>query len=244
MDDVERLFRQLVDVLAARAPDRVAAPFQISELYQSILPYRKYRKQLGFESNEDYEMAVLRLLAGEAGYATVEPSEVKDQLVLEAEAVNPNPRAFREFAAARVKLNERAVHSVLGAARAYEPPAPSPTVEPKEQVDEWAQFAPPAAGGAEPAPKTPVFEAVEEEPATVEPEPQAAPEEPVSEHQPQQVSGSLCRGCGRTLPAHRAVWFCPFCGSRIGTVTCTACGDEIEVGWRFCVTCGRSTEEN
>ena len=104
MDDLDRLFRKLVDILATEDPQRLAAPFQISELYQSILPYRTYRKQLGFESNEDYEMALLRLLAGESNYATVEPDEVKEQLVLEAQEKNPNPGAFREFAAARVKL--------------------------------------------------------------------------------------------------------------------------------------------
>ena len=117
MDDVERLFTQLVQVLTESQPERLTSAFQLSELYQSMIPYRKYKKQLGFESNEDYEMAVLRLFAGVSDYAMVEPEEVREQLVIEAEATNPNPGAFREFAAARVKLNSSAVRSVQTASR-------------------------------------------------------------------------------------------------------------------------------
>ena len=216
MDDLDRLFRKLVDILATEDPQRLAAPFQISELYQSILPYRTYRKQLGFESNEDYEMALLRLLAGESNYATVEPDEVKEQLVLEAQEKNPNPGAFREFAAARVKLSETAVRSVRSAARAFAPPTPPVAPKPGPQADQWAQFAPPT-----------------DEPTEPQPAEASSPKR-----------GPSCASCNESLPTNRPVAYCPFCGKQTGPAKCPSCGEEIEVGWSFCVTCGRSNSDS
>ncbi len=254
MNDLDRLFRQLVEVLTAEDPGRTATPFQLSEIYQSIIPYRKFRKQLGFESNEDYEMAMLRLFAGEADYATVEPDEVKQQLALEAQAVNPNPGAFREFAAARVKLNEPAVLSVRGISQTFAPPPPAAVQKPEQQAKQWAQFAPPDVP-TEPILKQPVFEAVDHDPLgetpkheqkTGEPEPPAPKSEP--EPTPVVIEAELveatdlgphCTNCMEKLPTNRPVVFCPFCGERIGPVSCPDCGNEIEVGWQFCITCGK-----
>ena len=84
MEDVERLVNTLVSVLEQNDPQRARTPFQVSELYQSIIPYRGYKNQLQFDTNQDYEMAVLRLLAGEGGYVSVEPTEVQQQLAEEA----------------------------------------------------------------------------------------------------------------------------------------------------------------
>jgi hypothetical protein len=226
MDDVERLFTQLVRVLAESQPDRLTAAFQLSELYQSMIPYRKYKKQLGFESNEDYEMAVLRLFAGVSDYATVEPEEVREQLVIEAEATNPNPGAFREFAAARVKLNSSAVRSVQTASKSFAPPSSGEA--PNAKPEQWAQFAPPVDLTVEEIPKTPVFESLEHPGA-------GAATIPMEPKQPEPG----CPSCNNILPGHRKVQFCPFCGSQVAPVPCTVCGDEIEVGWRFCITCGR-----
>lgn len=241
MDDLDRLFRQLVDVLATEHPERLSTPLQLSELYQSILPYRSYRKQLGFETNEDYEMAVLRLLAGESDYATVEPDEVKEQLVLEAQAVNPNPGAFREFAAARVKLNEAAVRSVRGKSLAFAPP-PSQHQEQRAMPDQWAQFAPPAnESTAQSTEETdPAFEVIE--PDQDDTDSVSLPplvQEPV-QAETMQLDLS-CPNCNERLPTNRTVVFCPYCGGRVGPVPCPECGDEIEVSWRFCVSCGRAS---
>jgi len=216
MDDLDRLFRKLVDILATEDPQRLTAPFQISELYQSILPYRTYRKQLGFECNEDYEMALLRLFAGESNYATVEPDEVQEQLVLEAQEKNPNPGAFREFAAARVKLSETAVRSVRSASRAFAPPSPPVAPKPGPQADQWAQFAPPTDEPAEPQPA------------------EASPPK----------RGPSCVSCNGSLPTNRPVVYCPFCGKQTGPAKCPSCGEEIEVGWSFCVTCGRRNSDS
>ncbi len=36
--------------------------------------------------------------------------------------------------------------------------------------------------------------------------------------------------------------FCPQCGQPpSGELRCPACGGEVDVGWRYCVSCGRAT---
>ena len=61
MDDVERMYRQLVRIIRATSPQLLTQPFPVSDLYSTILPYRLHRRELGFETNQDYELAVSRL---------------------------------------------------------------------------------------------------------------------------------------------------------------------------------------
>lgn len=49
-----------------------------------------------------------------------------------------------------------------------------------------------------------------------------------------------CQYCEMTLPLGRTVTFCPYCGQNLTVKHCAACGSELEVGWRYCVTCGRA----
>jgi predicted amidophosphoribosyltransferase len=37
----------------------------------------------------------------------------------------------------------------------------------------------------------------------------------------------------------RTVIFCPHCGQNVGVMHCPVCGTDLDVGWRFCLTCGR-----
>ncbi|MFL5578800.1 MAG: zinc ribbon domain-containing protein, partial [Gemmatimonadaceae bacterium] len=48
-----------------------------------------------------------------------------------------------------------------------------------------------------------------------------------------------CRYCGGTLPDGRRITYCPHCGQNLTVRQCPACSTELELGWRFCVTCGR-----
>lgn len=50
-----------------------------------------------------------------------------------------------------------------------------------------------------------------------------------------------CRYCGGTLPEGRTLTFCPYCGQNLSVRQCPACSTELELAWRFCVTCGRGT---
>src|SRR5438309_9891519 len=68
-DDLDRLFERLVRVLADDAPGRLAVPFPAAEVYERLVPYRSNRSSLQVATHQDYEMAVLRLLAGGRGCA-------------------------------------------------------------------------------------------------------------------------------------------------------------------------------
>jgi hypothetical protein len=228
IDEVERLFRHLVGVLSQSDPDRLKSPIQVSEIYQSVVPYRHHRSALGFDTNEDYEMAVLRFLAGDGGFATIDPPEVQDALAQEAQSINPNPGAFREYAAARVYLNSGAVRTVTEAQEAYAPP-PSP--EAKEEG--------------------PALEFSSEERDPFVPDPDvldlttakmtaldAAPDEASQVTEGVPFAGTSCLYCGEDLPVGRVVKFCPFCGRDLRMVSCPACGVDLEAGWRYCIACG------
>jgi hypothetical protein len=214
-------------------------------------------------------MAMLRLLAGERGYAWVEPDEVRALLEREAASVNPDTGIFRRFPSATVRLDPDRVRVVLGGGTApaeaedTAPPAPAPPAP--------AAAAPPSPPHTAPVPVAPVptsgargEAAAPERTPTAEPPFEIAP--PVSEAADVVVGeqaelpfsleqesdegiesmgreigapGAQCSYCGGELPVGRSVIFCPHCGQNVGVMHCSVCGTELDVGWRFCITCGR-----
>lgn len=216
-------------------------------------------------------MAILRFLAGEGGFASLDPPEAQEALMEEARTINPTPGAFHEFAAAKVYLNSGAVRTVTEAHEAYAPP-PEPedeapellfeeTLEEEEHEEETVEdYAPTEAEAVPQAAPTPVeapsareeredFEmggAVTESPgadqldlAEADQLPTAAPgpaESPKSEAAP------MCHYCGGNLPLEREVHFCPYCGRDVSMIACPSCGTELELDWRFCITCGDPVE--
>ena len=227
IDEVERLFRHLVELLSQSDSDRLKSPIQISEIYQSIVPYRHHRSALGFDTNEDYEMAVLRFLAGDGGFATIDPPEVQEALAQEARSINPNPGAFREYAAARVYLNSGAVRTVTEAREAYAPP-PSPEAEEDPALEFSSAEKEPFVSGPD------LLDLTTAKMTALD----AAPEEAHQVTEGVPFSGTSCIYCGEDLPVGRAVKFCPFCGRDLRMVSCPACGVDLEAGWRYCITCG------
>src|SRR5581483_1778193 len=75
----------------------------VAELYQNLIPYRHNRRELGIETNQDYELALCRLLSGERGYLVVDEA-LAESMRRELATSNPNTAIFREFAASRVSL--------------------------------------------------------------------------------------------------------------------------------------------
>jgi Double zinc ribbon len=218
-DDLDRLFERLVTVLADDAPGRLAVPFPAAEVYERLVPYRSNRSILKVATHQDYEMAVLRLLGGERGYATLEPAEVRAALQREAAESNPDTALFRQFPDAILSLNRLAAERFLRGDRVYAPPAPPPL------------SAPP------PPDSTDAAEPEEEEEREKAPLAGAAFELAEQSESPRQ-----CPYCGETLPGSRKVNFCPQCGQPpSGELRCPACGGEVDVGWRYCVSCGRAT---
>src|SRR4051812_11307912 len=104
MDPLERLYRHLVRTIRASFPQYLSRPFEVAELYQTIMPYRHHRRELGFDSNQDYEMALLMLLSGKGGYLVVE-DRMREALTRELASPNPDPGAFREFSTGSVQLS-------------------------------------------------------------------------------------------------------------------------------------------
>jgi double zinc ribbon protein len=218
-DDLDRLFERLVSVLAADAPGRLAVPFPAAEVYERLVPYRSNRSVLRVATHQDYEMAVLRLLAGERGYASLEPAEVQDALRREIGESNPDTGLFRHFPDAILSLNRLAAERSLRGDRAYAPPSPAPLAPPPESSD--------------------AAEREEEEGEQAEKAPLAGAAFELAE---QSESPRQCPYCGETLPGSRKVNFCPQCGQPpSGELRCPACGGEVDVGWRYCVSCGRAT---
>ena len=54
---------------------------------------------------------------------------------------------------------------------------------------------------------------------------------------------SNCMWCNAALPDRPNVNYCPYCGTSTAVKPCKACGDEMELAWRYCVTCGTEAEE-
>jgi hypothetical protein len=268
MDDVKRVFHVLVQALADKTPERLRQPLPLTELYETILPYRQFRGDLQFDSIGDYEMALLRFLGGDGGYATVEPEEVREFLAREASAVNPSTGVFRGFDEATLTLNPSAVNTVLHARQAYAPPESDPEpaqVErgeasppggwsPREQTEE------PAASRS-----TPEWAPEKDEPCPTEPREELVAgestegpdldEEPMQSPVERRHAGWVeppaesvlhlptCSTCDAPLPIWRSVSYCPECGVQVPYVECRRCGERLDEDWRHCVACGEPTDD-
>ncbi|MGQ0712458.1 MAG: zinc ribbon domain-containing protein [Gemmatimonadaceae bacterium] len=256
MDDIDRILQRLVQRIRAEYPEYMNRPFEVSELYQNIVPYRHHRRELGIETNQDYEMALLRLLAGERNYLLGDAS-MQEAVKRELASPNPNSALFREFAAARVSLSPEAtrryeqfsskdalpddVRTVTAAPppRASAPPPPPPRAAPS---------AAPSASSAQPglsamAPPPPPPRAPTPPPAeyyAAPPTGDRAAGASRSTAMASAVAAGGCRYCGGSLPQGRRATFCPHCGQNLTVQRCPACSTELELGWKFCTTCGRA----
>jgi Double zinc ribbon len=201
MDAIDRMFRVLVQAVRDAQPRYLVQPFEVGELYQTLLPYRHFRRELDLDTNEDYELALMKLLSGAGGYLIVD-DRMRDALEQELESPNPDLGAFRQFADAQVALSPAALQRE------------SHTAQPGQQ-------SPPDAGAS-------VRIAT---PAEVAADAAAAADE------------ARCRYCGGKLPRERRAVFCPHCGQNLTVINCSACGAELEFGWKFCVACGRPNGE-
>lgn len=210
-DELDRLFDLLVRALARDT--RVAIPFPAADIYERLVPYRSNRSRLNVATHQDYEMTVLRLLSGERGYLQLEPESVREALAREVADINPDPAFFRSFPDAQAMVNGRAADRVLSGDRAFAPQ--------EELVDTT---------GENPVPPDVPFAVFRPPP---DPEPEAAP----AGHGSQR-----CEYCGGVLPANREARFCPHCGQpQEGELKCQGCGNELDVGWAYCLACGRAT---
>jgi double zinc ribbon protein len=106
MDELRRFFRQLVQNVAASDPARLRHALPISEIRQTILPYRANRRALQLESSEDYELVLIRLCAGDGGFARTQPQEAHAAFAAEAASANPDLSIVDRHEDASIVLSE------------------------------------------------------------------------------------------------------------------------------------------
>lgn len=241
MNDLERLYRQLVATMSANGPARWQDPIRLSDL-MNVLPYRAARRVLNIDSSEEFELLMLRLAGGEGGYMSTEPEAVGQRFALEAVSTNPELGVLREFRDAHLMFAPAPLMKVLSGStgdESYAPPQPVATS--------------PVPAAAPPPPPAPAFTPARITPATSAPvqRPAAAAAAAPVIRKPVSAPGAAafpvpasapdaghCTACDRALPTARAVNFCPYCGQGQATGTCVKCGAEADLSWHFCVTCG------
>lgn len=211
MKDLERFFRQIVRNLAATDPARLHRPLPLSELRETIVPYRANRRALELESAEEYELVLMRLCAGEGGFARTEPADVRAEFEVEVGSSNPDLEIVHRHPNAVVSLEPKPLALALNhqPGLAFAPPDASARASARDQT-------------AITLPDLPTLEPLDEE------KPSGAGGHPQSQ----------CLLCSRSLPTGRVVDFCPHCGASQGVSRCPACRSETEAGWRHCIKCG------
>ena len=214
MEDLSRFFRQMVRNLAATDPTRLRRPLPLGEIRRTILPYRANRRALRLETSEDYELVLIRLCAGEGGFARTEPDDVHAAFAAEALSSNPDLTIAHRHENAVVILNQEQLSRALD-------PAQELAFAPSDQ-----RFAPPAPRKPAPAPDPP------------------APARDVSKKQPGPLPPAICRACSGKLPPGRSVKFCPHCGESQVLTHCPECQTELEPAWRHCVACGAAVRRD
>lgn len=120
MDALDQMFRVLVRTLRAKQPALLTAPFTVAELYQQILPYRHFRRELALETNQEYELTLMELLSGARGYLDAD-EQLRDELGKELKAPSPEPSRVREFADAHVAIKPAALATVFESGAATTP---------------------------------------------------------------------------------------------------------------------------
>lgn len=190
-DDLDRLFRQLVVNIRAEYPQYLTSPFPVAEVYQSVVPYRTNRNELGIEMHEDYELALTRLLAGERGYVSGDPA-------MRQALSGKNKINFRNYAASLIEISADAVaHLDEIMRRSGRPitPTVSPVASPRATAPMTIIASGPCAfcGGHLPDGRRITF----------------------CPYCGQNVTVKLCPACSAELEVHWS--FCPVCGREIET---------------------------
>ena len=238
MDELDRMFRRLVHNVRAGFPDLLTRPFEVSAIHQTLIPYRLNRGELGIDTAEEYELALMQLLAGTRGLLSGDP-DMQQALRAELESPNPDLSLFRAWGTASVSIPAQAVRALDGQtpAAVRTPVAASPTRQ-AEMAGRATLEVPATAAATATISRRPVHSPVAAPLPTPRPLIPVMPTPAPGSHAP----GTGCRYCGGELPDGRDAHFCPHCGQNLSVKQCPACSTELEVEWQFCITCGRQSE--
>ena len=229
-DGQERMFRRLVQNIRSGFPDLLNRPFEVAAIHQHLIPYRLNRGELGLDSAEEYELTLMRLLAGVGGMVEGDP-DMQAALRKELESTNPDLSLFRAFGTSTVSVSMTAV-------RALDSQTPVAVRNPSTGVP--TRQAEIAGRATLELPTSSVTATMMAATQLVTPPDSmtAAPAVPKAPH----PHTAVCRYCGGELPDGREAHFCPHCGQNLSVKQCPACSTELEVEWQFCITCGRQVE--
>lgn len=133
MHELDRFFQQLVTALATGDPARLNRPVSLREIRESVLPYRTSRRGLGVDSVEDYDLLVLRLAAGEGGFARTSPDDARARFAQESASSNPDLDVLDRHADAVLTLEGLRAARALAAGES-DPYAPPPQPEPEAPI--------------------------------------------------------------------------------------------------------------
>jgi hypothetical protein len=219
------MFRCLLQVMSSTYPQYLTQPFEVAEIYQNLIPYRHHRRELRIETNEDYQVALCRLLSGERGYLVADDA-LADTMRNELSSPNPNTAIYRDFAASRVALG---------------PNAQKRWQEMGGDASSLVRPAGEARGTPVPPPPPPISwnDGGTRAPATAQAQAAAPAARATSAASGTNHDSESCRYCAGALPEGRSAMFCPHCGQNLTIQRCPACGTELEIDWKYCITCGR-----
>ena len=130
LSDLERLFQQLVATLAATDPGQLNRPVALGDIRDAILPYRTSRRALGVDTVEDYDLLLLRLAAGEGGFARTIPEDARARFAREVAGSNPDLSLLRRHADAALTLEGLRVARALAVSDDDRYAPPEPELEP------------------------------------------------------------------------------------------------------------------
>lgn len=204
MDALDRMFRVLVRTLQAQQPALLTAPFSVGELHQRILPYRHFRRELGLETNQEYELVLMQLLSGARGLLDVD-ERLRDELGKELASSAPEPARVRDFAENQVSVNPKALAELaVPATAAGESPAPASS--PRTVISPGAKAGAKSATHDSDAPRSGGCRYC-------------------GGALPSGRVANYCPHCGQNLQVHN----CPACGAELeeGWKFCVACGKEV-----------------
>ncbi|MES2525082.1 MAG: zinc ribbon domain-containing protein [Gemmatimonadota bacterium] len=214
MDDLDRLAFRLVRVIRQRYPQLRDNGFSLADLEGVLLPYRDARREMADGGAEAFEITMLRLISGERGYVGTD-EELRDACRSTLGLPSPTMALVRGWATSLLTLGPAALS--VGTERlsgAFEAVAEADAVARTRTTGSRAVA---GSAGTDPKAATPL--------------PASRP-----------VAHQGCRYCGGRLPEGRKHTFCPHCGLDLTKRQCPACSTQLEIDWRFCVTCGRSAE--
>lgn len=249
MDELDRLYRRLVQNIRGMAPDLLTRSFELSQIYQELVPYRTNRRELGFDSNEDYELALMQLVGGLRGYLNAD-GDLQKLMRNELSSPNPDLASFRVYATSVVSLAPEPLRALeqeiarRGAAIAQNQSGPRPAASDAAAI---------AARATESFEATPASSPSTRDAAVAPPAPVAAPTAPMPAHRERPIPVTEARDAapppsaleplGRSpRPARESVRDSVHTSADEGGDGCRYCGGTLPDGRKvtFCPHCGHN----